>query len=617
MHQRHARGEFSGAIGDMFGERIGHRRGRCAAGPEPAFTFRRTQRRLRIAAQRCGESALKSRRGAHLVNGERTARTVRLLLGARGPVPFQRGIFAFNSCKFGLRSGIGFTCIIACLRGIFFQCAVAFALAPAPRHQSSGGLGLFARFGESLLRIACAGQGFALGRKALGFARKPFQPCFGLRDFGLRDAPVGFHASMVRRRLGQRQFGRAARPLAILKLGGKIRALGLVSFQRGFTIAQRGLKVFKSLGRILCHAVSFELVFLQPFLLPIEIAQALFRCFKLAGERGHAVSVGAGIIAAVRQLIAQFGEFARQFGLRLLCRLGYLLRASHLVVRSLGLCAGSLCSRCRITPAREQQARFGNADFIGEFGVSLGLLGLPLERGHLRIEARHQIFEPFEVLLGRAQFQLGIAATHMQAGNACRFFQHHAPFGRLGSNHLRDLALAHEGRRMRAGSRIGEDQRHVLRAHIAAIHAIGAARAALDPAGDIEVFAVIVLCMEHDFGEIALRTSGGAREDHVLHSARPHGLGRVFAHHPADCFEQIGFAAAIGPDNAGKPRLNAQFRRFDEAFEAAQAKFAKLHPSPAARLTLPVRRRAGEQVPDRPRNARPIAVRSAGKWGWK
>ncbi len=76
---------------------------------------------------------------------------------------------------------------------------------------------------------------------------------------------------------------------------------------------------------------------------------------------------------------------------------------------------------------------------------------------------------------------------------------------------------------------------------------------------------------------IARRTCIGAGENHIFHARATHGFIRGFAHHPAQGFQQIGFAAAIGADNARHARQNIQINRIDERFEASQAKAIKLH----------------------------------------
>jgi len=252
----------------------------------------------------------------------------------------------------------------------------------------------------------------------------------------------------------------------------------------------------------------------------------------------------------------------------------------------------------RLAPPGEQQPRLGRLDLLRQLGVAFGLLGLPLEGGDLRVEPGHQVLEPGKVGLRPTQLGFGVLAAHMEPGDPGSLFQHRAALGRFGGDHLRDLALADQRGRMRAGGGVGESQRDVLGAHVATVDAVGAARAALDPAGDDQFLAAVILGVEHDLGEIARGPRGSAREDDVLHPARAHRLGRGFPHHPADRFEEVGLAAAVRPDDPGQPRLDAQFRRLDEALEPAELEPVDLHRGVVAppRVRLSARRRVAAPV---------------------
>ena len=76
---------------------------------------------------------------------------------------------------------------------------------------------------------------------------------------------------------------------------------------------------------------------------------------------------------------------------------------------------------------------------------------------------------------------------------------------------------------------------------------------------------------------IARRTRIGAGENHIFHARTAHGFIRGLAHHPTQGFQQIGFAAAIRPDNAGHAGQNVEVNGFDERFEAGQAQTIKFH----------------------------------------
>src|SRR5262249_56274337 len=76
--------------------------------------------------------------------------------------------------------------------------------------------------------------------------------------------------------------------------------------------------------------------------------------------------------------------------------------------------------------------------------------------------------------------QLGLVAPRMQAGDAGGFLEHAAALLGLGLDDLADAALMDEGGRACAGRRVGEQDLHVARAHLAAVDPIGRALLALD-----------------------------------------------------------------------------------------------------------------------------------------
>ena len=149
-----------------------------------------------------------------------------------------------------------------------------------------------------------------------------------------------------------------------------------------------------------------------------------------------------------------------------------------------------------------------------------------------------------------------------------------------------DPALADQCRGMGAGRRISEEQRDILGADVAAIHPVGRTRTALDPANDLDfafqrdrlvigAIAFIALGKDGDFGEVAGGPGIGPGEDYIFHAAAAHGLGRAFAHRPAQRLEQVGLAATIGADDPGQAGFDPQLCRIDKAFKAIETKFTK------------------------------------------
>ena len=168
----------------------------------------------------------------------------------------------------------------------------------------------------------------------------------------------------------------------------------------------------------------------------------------------------------------------------------------------------------------------------------------------------------------------------MQAGDAGGFLQHAAALLGLGLDDLADAALMHQCRRTRAGGGVGEQDLHVAGAHLAAVDAVGGAcsrsmRRAMSILSSSlnggRRRALGIVDRNRDLGVVARRAVIGAGENHLVHRGGAHGLVRGLAHHPAQRFDQIGFAAAVRPDHAGQARLDQEIGRLDERLEPKQA----------------------------------------------
>ncbi len=153
---------------------------------------------------------------------------------------------------------------------------------------------------------------------------------------------------------------------------------------------------------------------------------------------------------------------------------------------------------------------------------------------------------------------LGLLAPLLVFGDTGGFFDEDAQLFRLRFNQPGHHALLND--RVATGTQTGaeEDVSDVLAAALGAIEEIGrlsiAIHAALDGHfGEIGVFAsqAMVLIVEHQLhAGLAHRLAGaGAIENDVCHVLATQVLGRAFPHHPAHSVDDIGFTAAVGPDN--------------------------------------------------------------------
>ena len=322
---------------------------------------------------------------------------------------------------------------------------------------------------------------------------------------------------------------------------------------------------------------------------------------RFCGER-DALRGGRGTrggVAEVRQARAGFR----------LCAAGFRLLAGALIglgrgrgERGLGFAERLACGQ----RPQMQHGRLGLTDGAGEVAVAHRLTRLPLQPVELLLDFADHVVEAGEVLLGALQAQLRLVPAIVQSGDACRFFQKRTAVNRLGGDELADLALADDRRRMGTGRGVGKQELYVAGAHVAPVDAIDRPGLALDTAGDLKRIGIVegrrrhmvgIVDGQRHLGGVARRAVAAALEDDVVHARGAHRLVRAFAHHPAQRLDQIGFAAPVRPDNAGEPRLDREFGRFDERLEPEDTQSRELQtPTPVFRRRLPGTTRRGVPV---------------------
>ena len=228
---------------------------------------------------------------------------------------------------------------------------------------------------------------------------------------------------------------------------------------------------------------------------------------------------------------------------------------------------------CASRPSQMQEDRLDLPDLGGELLVAPRLPRLAPQALDLRLELAQDVAETREIAVGRLEPQLGLVAAAVQAGDAGGVLQHAAALLGLGVDELADLALANECWRAGAGGGVLEQDAHVAGAHLAAVDAEGGAGVALDAARHLDHVVAVVLgrrlapgIVDEDrhFRRVAGGALGRAGEDHVVHGGGAHALVGGLAHHPAQRFEQVRLAAAVGPDDAGEAFLDRKLGRLDE-----------------------------------------------------
>ena len=556
-------------------------------GADPAHRRRRVDRRIEIIAERGAERLLEA-----LVDGD--------VVHHRRPQ-----ILALD--RQHLRQGLGFG-----LQPLHAAFGLGQRIARGFERGARGGVGRFGvhcrvlGIGQRLLQIL----DFRRQRREIGATRagERLDLAGDLGHLGLDLAGAvamlaygGFELVALRREIGKprREFGehlfRGRQGItgfidAGIDAAAAAGALGGLGLDHFFFGREAGDGRF-SIGDQLLLALGVGSELHQAL---VELGDAILGALLLAVKLLHrdieAMQRGAGAgfgLAQRRQSGGEIGLANGSLGLRL----GASGDFTHAQI--LGVFGGGLLD-IRGGPAQVIERRLGLADLRRDSAVADRLLGLLAQRLHLAGELADHVLDAQQVGFGGLQAQFGFMAAGVQAGNAGGFFQHAAALFGLGLNDFADTALVHERRRARAGRSVREYDLHVAGAHFLAVDAIGRTGLALDAAGDLQRIGVVelrrrrtflVVDQDRDFGVVASRAGVRSREDDVVHRGRAHRLVRVLAHHPAQRFDQVRFAAAVRSDHAGQARLDDKIGRFNKGLETEKTQPGKNHteePRPAA-----------------------------------
>ena len=91
------------------------------------------------------------------------------------------------------------------------------------------------------------------------------------------------------------------------------------------------------------------------------------------------------------------------------------------------------------------------------------------------------------------------------------------------------------------------------------------------------VFALGIVEHERDFRHARWLAIARAVENHVEHRFAAQGFGGLFAKHPFEAVNDVGFSATIRADDAGDRRVENKFRPVCEALEPVQDEFLQTH----------------------------------------
>ncbi len=221
---------------------------------------------------------------------------------------------------------------------------------------------------------------------------------------------------------------------------------------------------------------------------------------------------------------------------------------------------------------------------------ALGLGDLTLERSARAIDLADDVRHAQEVLAREIHLALGLTAALLVLGDAGGLFDEQAPIFRTRAHDLTDAALLHD--RVGLGTDTGAEEqiRDVAQADLSLVDQVFAGAVTEQPARDRDLGIVPVLRREQlrvrrigvvererDLREAVRAARLGAVEDHVFHRAAAQVLGALLAHAPADRVDDVGFAAAVGPDDADDVVIEVDHGPVHEGLETRDLQLLDVH----------------------------------------
>ena len=219
------------------------------------------------------------------------------------------------------------------------------------------------------------------------------------------------------------------------------------------------------------------------------------------------------------------------------------------------------------------QAGLGVADRGLDADRPPGHLGLAAERLELAADLAEQVGEAGQVAVAGVELAERLLLALAVLEDAGGLLDEAAPVLRRRVQDRVELALADDDVHLAADAGVGEQLLDVEQAARGAVDGVfGAAAAEHGPADrDLGVLdrqrAVGVVDGQQHLGPAQRRPARRAGEDDVLHLAAAQRLGALLTHDPGEGVDDVGLAGAVGPDDAGDPRLQLERGRGSEGLE--------------------------------------------------
>ena len=192
------------------------------------------------------------------------------------------------------------------------------------------------------------------------------------------------------------------------------------------------------------------------------------------------------------------------------------------------------------------------------------------------VEFAQDVLDPGQVFAGVRQAVFSFAPAFLVLGNAGRLFKEQAKLFGPGLDDAADRALTDDGVGARAQAGAQEHVLHVAPAHRLVVDVVAAGAVAREDAldGDLAELpplpaGAVVGVVEHQFhaGAAGGLAGVGAVENDVLHRFATQFAGAALTQHPAHGIHDVGFSAAIRPDNPHQLPWQQEVGWLDERLE--------------------------------------------------
>src|SRR5690606_36314611 len=210
-------------------------------------------------------------------------------------------------------------------------------------------------------------------------------------------------------------------------------------------------------------------------------------------------------------------------------------------------------------------------------------LGLPAERSELTAQLRGEVAQAREVALHRVELAQRLLLALAVLQDACGLLDDAAALLRRGAQDGVELALADHDVHLAPDAGVAEQLLDVEQAARVAVDGVLGAAAAEQRARDRHLGvvdrqrAVGVVDRQRDLGTTERGTTGGAREDDVVHLAAAQRLGALLAHDPGQGVYHVRLAGTVGADHAGDARFQLEGGRRREGLESSERERLQVH----------------------------------------